>query len=46
MLSITKRFIKKTTLAPIYYFAAKELSFGQECRFKMLMGCDKLADAV
>ncbi|EGR31531.1 hypothetical protein IMG5_107510 [Ichthyophthirius multifiliis] len=29
-----------------FFFAAKELSFGNECRQKMLVGCEKLADAV
>lgn len=28
------------------FFAAKELSFGMEARAKMLLGCEKLADAV
>jgi chaperonin GroEL len=28
------------------FFAAKELTFGMDCRQRMLEGCDKLADAV
>ena len=31
---------------PVAFFAAKELSFGVECRNHMIRGCDKLADAV
>lgn len=27
-------------------FSAKELSFGMDARAKMILGCDKLADAV
>lgn len=28
------------------FFSAKSLSFGKEAREKMLLGCEKLADAV
>jgi chaperonin GroEL len=36
---------KSLTQAPLF-FVSKELSFGQDCRAKMLKGCEKLADAV
>ena len=34
-----------TSFSPAY-FAAKDIVFGDECRRKMLEGCEKLADAV
>ena len=43
--SLIKQTKQLTNIAPLF-FATKKLSFGLECRNRMLKGCDRLADAV